>query len=198
MLALRDLLKPERMTTIVDVVAGDAVEGNPPYQRMLDEGACIAVTIAPDVGVVVGLEAADLLKITGQCETAGKLAAWPDKIAVQIEASFFPRPTFGSIDSELRQLGLILHCFADCYLTTIATDVGIPHADPHQLARADLFYVRDFQKPMGNEQWKHLALIAHHVCGSHDLAMHAVTVLAKRAVIASDAPQQYQRMLESQ
>lgn len=42
MLALRDLLNPERMTAIVET--GVAEDEAPPYQRMLDEGLCTVTT----------------------------------------------------------------------------------------------------------------------------------------------------------
>lgn len=193
MQALRDLLKPERMTAIVDVV-GSEVEGNPPYQRMLDEGVCTAITITPKD--VRPAQDPDLLKITGPCEMTGMLGTWPDKVAAQVHVSFFPEYTFGKIDRELRRLGFILHCFADSYVAPILSGTSIPHPDPHQIAQSDLFYVRDFTKPMLVEQWKHLALIAHHVCGSFDLAMYAVHRLAALGAIPSDAPASYRRILE--
>lgn len=162
---------------------------------MLDEGACTATTYtrdaAPDAGPI------DLLKLTGDSPTPDMLALGPAKVAVHTSTSFFPDYTFGDIDAELRAQGFVAHCFADCYLTNIGTEVQVPHPDPHQLAMADLFYVRDFRRPMETEQWKHLALIAHHVCGSYDLAMHAVAVLARQNKIAIDGAQQYQRILET-
>ena len=186
------------MTAIVEI--GDSeLEGAPPYQRMLDEGVCTA-TIArhdcleidePPSGPI------DLLKITGDSPGPGLLLLGGDKVCVHTAVSFFPDYTFGDIDRELRNQGFVAHCFADCYLTTIGTEVKVPHPDPHQLAMADIFYVRDFRKPMEAEQWKQLAMIAHHVCGSFDLAMHAVTVLALQDKIARDAPDQYQRILET-
>ena len=187
------------MTAIVEI--GDsALEGAPPYQRMLDEGVCKATTARhdcleidePPTGPI------DLLKITGDSPSPALLLLGDDKVCVHTAVSFFPDYTFGDIDRELREQGFVAHCFADCYLTTIGTEVNVPHPDPHQLAMADIFYVRDFRKPLTTEQWKHLALIAHHVCGSFDLAMHAVSVLARQGVIAPDGAQQYQRILETQ
>ena len=190
--ALRDLLQPERLTSVVDIC--DTDEGGAPYQRMLDEGLCTATLVKPGA---THEGPADLLKVTGSSPPPDMRAA-SETVAIHTSVSFFPDYTFGAIDANLRAQGFIAHCFADCYLTSIRTDVGVPNLDPHQLALADLFYMLDFTKPMTVEQWKHTALIAHHVCGSHDLAMHAVTVLAKKEVVATDAPQQYLRILETQ
>lgn len=198
MLALRDLLNPSRMTAIVDV-GGAYLQGNPPYQRMLDEGVCTAEMIDP-IGQEIFSHNPDLLKITGSAMPPDVvlqvLHAGKDKVAAHVSASFFPEYTFGPLDRGLRELGLILHCFADCYITSIQSAGTIPHPDPHQIAQADLFYVKDFSKPMDVEQWKHLAMLAHHVCGSYDLAMHAVSELAKAGAIPEDGAAQYQRILE--
>lgn len=195
MQALRDLLKPERITAIVDVGAA-GLEGSPPYQRMLDEGLCTAVS--PDLDDNQAFYDIDLLKITGRCDREGILRAGRDKVAVQTHVSFFPDYTFGAIDAELRALGFILHCFADSYVMSIVSATPVPHPDPHQIMQSDVLYVRDFSKPMAVEQWKQLALLAHHVAGSYDLAMHAVSQLAKGGAVAADAPAQYQRILETQ
>lgn len=192
-MTLRDILQPKRLTAIVET--GVDKDEAPPYQRMLDEGLCTARNASPDtVAAIVPL---DLLKITGPEFDLGLLGAGPDKVAVHTSVSFFPKSTFGVVDGALRCQGFIAHCFADCYLTPIVSETTVPHPDPHQLGSADIFYVRDFLGPgIAAEQWKHLALLAHHVCGSFDLAMHAVTVLAKGGAIAPDAPAQYRKVLE--
>lgn len=104
----------------------------------------------------------------------------------------------GVIDTVLRAQGFIPHCFAGAKCWPIATEVAVPKPDPHQMLEADLVYVRDFSQPMAAEQWKHLALLAHHVCASYDLAMLAVERAAKMGAIAADAPVTYARLLESQ
>ena len=198
MLALRDLLNPSRMTAIVDVGGAD-LQGNPPYQRMLDEGVCTAEMVQP-VGREIFSHNPDLLKITTSAmpphAALQALHAGKDKVAVQVQAEFFPAYTFGSLDRVLRELGLILHCFAEVDIIPIVSPQAVPHPDPHQIGRADLFYIRDFSRPMDVEQWKHLALLAHHVCGSYDLAMHAVSELAKAGAIPEDGAAQYRRILE--
>jgi hypothetical protein len=69
----------------------------------------------------------------------------------------------------------------------------------NQLLEADLVYVRDFRQfeCMTTEQWKHLALIAHHCYGSFDLALRAVTMLAKADIVSADAPELYMQDLRS-
>jgi hypothetical protein len=72
----------------------------------------------------------------------------------------------------------------------------VPKVDPHQVLEADLVYVRDFTKPMADEQWKQLAMLAHHVCASYDLAMMAVEMLSKSGAVPADAPVSYAKTLE--
>lgn len=152
----------------------------------------------PEVGAI------DLLKIDVQGAEIEVFRSGRYKltqaVAVQTEVSFMPiykgQPTFAEVDLELRCMGFIPHCFAGAAIMPIATEVQVPHCDPHQLLEADVFYVRDFTKPMDIEQWKQLALIAHHVCGSFDLAMRAVSMLARLGAVADDTPHQYRRILE--
>lgn len=186
--SLRDLLAPERLTAIVET--GVAEDEAPPYQRMLDEGLC-EVRVAGDRADPRWHGPIDLLKITGP-NRGEALKAGPDKVAIHVSVSFFPIYTFGTIDAELRSQSFIAHCFADCVLMPILSETAVPHPDPHQLSLADIFYVRDFTKPMSAEQWKHLALLAHHVLGSYDLAMYAVTQVAW-----GGAAEHYRRILEA-
>ncbi len=116
------------------------------------------------------------------------------------EVSFFPlyegQPALGEIDGELRSHGFVPHCFAATALWPIETEVKTPKVDPHQLLDGDIVYVRDFTKPMAAEQWKQLAMLAHHVCASYDLAMLCVENLAKMGAVASDAALSYRKILE--
>ena len=199
MQALRDLLKPERLTAIVDIGGAD-LQGKPPYQRMLDEGMCTADAIAFNIHTYdpqqSPLDIVDLLKITGDFPLS-LLQAGPDKVAAHVSTAFFPTYSFGPVDAAMREMGFILHCFADCYIVPVLSKINVPHPDPHQIAQVDLFYVRDFTQDMGVEQWKHLAMLAHHVCGSYDLAMLAVSKLSENGAIDGDAPARYRRILET-
>ncbi len=195
MQALYNLLKPERLTAIVDIV-GAVAEDNPPYQRMLAERVCSLVTFSVGIRIPPSTPL-DLLKITGMVATGGLLRAGPDKVAAQVTAAFFPRYTFGEIDAALRDNGLILHCFAEACIAPILTRTPVLHPDPHQFAQSDIIYIRDITKPMSVEQWKHLALIAHHVCGSFDVAMYCIAKLVDLGAVPADAETQYQHMLKS-
>lgn len=129
-------------------------------------------------------------------------ATTSNAVAVMVELSLFPlykeQPTFGQVDTALRKRGFIPHCFAEGNVHAIdpGTTAKIPR-DPHQIVDVDLFYVRDWSLPMHPERWKHLALIAHHVCGSFDLAMRCVAHLAKHGIIAKDAPETYSKIIEA-
>jgi FkbM family methyltransferase len=275
MLALRDLLKPERLTAIVDVGA-NPIDGHPPYRTMLEQGLCTVVGFEPLVEAlgalndrkgpnetylpyIVGdggehtlhltreqgmvsllkpnathlslfermgefghveatmetttvrlddlaeVETCDLLKLDIQGAELSVIQNAPrhlsNAVAVLTEVSFVTlyenQPTLGQIDTELRSHGFIPHCFAGAKCWPICSDLKVPRPDPHQLLEADMVYVRDFTKPMAAEQWKQLAMIAHHVCASYDLAMLAVEMAAKMGAAPSDAPVTYRKTLEA-
>jgi hypothetical protein len=50
---------------------------------------------------------------------------------------------------------------------------------------------------MSAEQWKHLALVAHHCYGSYDLALKAITALTELGVLAEGANKHYLASLPS-
>lgn len=123
-------------------------------------------------------------------------------VAIMTEVSFVPlysgQLTFGEMDMELRHMGFMPHCFVEAKVWPLVTATPTPNASPHQLLEADMLYIRDLTHIMGAEQWKHLALIAHHICGSFDLAMRCVEELAKMDdVVPETAPEQYRQMLEA-
>ena len=126
-------------------------------------------------------------------------------VAVQTEVSFVPlyrgQPPFGVIDTFLRSVGFIPHCFAELKLRPLAPIVvdGDPQKGGRQLLEADVVYVRDFSRPenMDGEQWKHLALIAHHCYGSVDLAHRAIAAAARIGAVPPEAPDQYLKVLRS-
>ncbi len=122
-------------------------------------------------------------------------------VMVMTEMSFVTlyenQPVMGRVDLALRAHGFVPHCFAGATCWPILTEVRVPKIEPHQVLEADLVYVRDFTKPMANEQWKQLAMLAHHVCASYDLAMLAVEMLSKSGAIPADATVTYRKMLET-
>jgi len=154
---------------------------------------------------VAEIEAIDCLKMDVQGAEIDVMRGGRQRlakaVAVMTEVSFVTlyrgQPTFGEMDGELRHMGFIPHCFAAAKCWPIATATAVPNASPHQLLEADVVYVRDFTRSMGIDQWKHLAMIAHHVCGSFDLAMRCVESLAKMEAVAPSAPQQYRQVLEA-
>ena len=125
-----------------------------------------------------------------------KLAA---TVAVQTEVSFIPlyqdQPTLGEMDMRMRELGFLPHCFAEVKVWPLAPTIvsGKPNKGLRQLLEADMVYVRDFTRAanMSAEQWKHLALIAHHCYGSVDLAARCLNMLAELGALPADASQRY-------
>jgi len=120
-------------------------------------------------------------------------------VAVQTEVSFITlyenQPTLGEMDTLMRELGFLPHCFAEMKVWPLAPTIvsGQPNKGLRQLLEADLVYVRDFTRAqnMSAEQWKHLALIAHHCYGSVDLAARCLNMLAELGALPTDASERY-------
>jgi FkbM family methyltransferase len=153
--------------------------------------------------------AIDLLKIDIQ---GGELdvfesgrRALAKAVAIQTEVSFISlyrdQPTFGAIDSCLRGMGFVPHCFFELKVRPLAPLVfdRDPSRGVRQLLEADVVYVRDFAHAdtMDGEQWKHLALIAHHCYDSMDLAFRAMDCASRLGAVDVGAVQQYLRLLQS-
>jgi len=126
-----------------------------------------------------------------------------DTVAIQTEMSFVTlykdQPTMGEMDTMLRGLGFIPHCFAELKVWPLAPTIvsGQPNRGLRQLLEADMVYVRDFTHAgnMTVEQWKHLALIAHHCYGSVDLATRCLNILTGLGAAPDDASRRYQSSL---
>ncbi|MGW6703326.1 FkbM family methyltransferase [Streptomyces sp. NPDC054956] len=122
-----------------------------------------------------------------------------EAVAIHTEVSFVPlyedQPVFGDVDQELRRQGFIPHAFTAVKRWPIAPVIfgGDFRQALHQLLEADIVYVRDFGHPesMTDEQLKQLALVAHHVYGSTDLAYRCLSVLVTRNAVAPGAPGDY-------
>jgi FkbM family methyltransferase len=122
-----------------------------------------------------------------------------DTVAVQTEVSFVPlyqeQPAFGEIDLALRDMGFLPHCVIGTKIWPIAPMVvgERPNQGIRQLLETDMVYVKDFSRPenMSAEQWKHLALVAHHCYGSYDLALKAIITLIRMGVVPADANRRY-------
>jgi FkbM family methyltransferase len=126
----------------------------------------------------------------------GRLA---ETVVIQTEVSFVPlyqgQPVFGEIDLALRELGFLPHCVTGTKIWPIAPMVvgDQPNRGIRQLLETDMVYVRDFSRPenMNAEQWKHLALVAHHCYGSYDLALKAIVTLIGMGAIPDDSNKRY-------
>jgi FkbM family methyltransferase len=126
----------------------------------------------------------------------GKLA---ETVVIQTEVSFVPlyqgQPVFGEMDLALRELGFLPHCVTGTKIWPIAPMVvgDQPNRGIRQLLETDMVYVRDFSRPenMNAEQWKHLALVAHHCYGSYDLALKAIVTLIGMGAIPDDSNKRY-------
>jgi FkbM family methyltransferase len=122
-----------------------------------------------------------------------------DTVVIQTEVSFVPlyqdQPVFGEIDLCLRELGFLPHCVTGTKIWPIAPMVvgDAPNRGIRQLLETDMVYVRDFTRPgnMSAEQWKHLALVAHHCYGSYDLVLKAIITLIEMGAVAGDANKRY-------
>jgi len=122
-----------------------------------------------------------------------------DTVAVQTEVSFIPlykdQPPFGEMDLLLRQMGFLPHCVAGTKIWPISPMVvgEKPNRGIRQLLETDMVYVRDFSRAenMSAEQWKHLALVAHHCYGSYDLALKAIITLMGMGAVSHDASRRY-------
>jgi FkbM family methyltransferase len=122
-----------------------------------------------------------------------------DAVVIQTEVSFVPlyrgQPVFGEIDLALRELGFLPHCVTGTNIWPIAPMVvgDTPNRGIRQLLETDMVYVRDFSRPgnMSAEQWKHLALVAHHCYGSYDLVLKAIITLIEMGAVAGDANKRY-------
>ncbi len=152
---------------------------------------------------VPGIGPVDFLKIDVQGSEltilAGGTETLHDAVAIQIEVSFLPlyreQPVLWEVDRALRERGFVPHCLAALKRWPLAPMVvdGNPRKALNQLLEADMVYVRDFRRPelLSTEQWKHLALIAHHCYGSADLAFLAVRALVALGELAPAAANEY-------
>lgn len=159
---------------------------------------------------IAEIERMDFLKIDVQ---GGELDVFrfgrrrlSEAVAVQTEVSFIPlyrdQPPFGEIDMFLREIGFVPHCLAELKLRPLAPLIidGDPQKGLRQLLEADVVYVRDFTRPdnLRGEQWKHLALIAHHCYDSIDLALRAINSAVQIGALPRDTPQRYLDLLQAQ
>ncbi len=109
-------------------------------------------------------------------------------VVVQAEVSFIPlyegQPHFADVDAELRAQGFVFHTFQVLNRRVLAPMLinDDPYAGLNQVLEADAVYVRDFTRfeVLDDEQLTHLALVAHEVYRSYDLANLALNELDRR------------------
>ena len=122
-----------------------------------------------------------------------------DTVVIQTEVSFVPlykdQPSFGDMDLALRALGFLPHSVTGTKIWPISPMVvgDQPNRGIRQLLETDMVYVRDFSRAenMSVEQWKHLALVAHHCYGSYDLVLKAILTLMQLGAVPADANRRY-------
>lgn len=122
-----------------------------------------------------------------------------ETVVIQTEVSFVPlyqgQPVLGEMDLALRELGFLPHCVTGTKIWPLAPMVvgDQPNRGIRQLLETDMIYVRDFGLPenMSAEQWKHLALIAHHCYGSYDLVLKAILTLIEMGAVPEGANTRY-------
>jgi FkbM family methyltransferase len=116
-------------------------------------------------------------------------------VAIQTEVSFISlyekQPTFGEVDVYLRSMGFLPHAMTALKrwpLSPMAINGDTRHP-LNQLLEADIVYVRDFTEPskMTCEQWKMLALIAHHCYNSFDLALRCINICEQEGYLSDGA-----------
>ena len=145
----------------------------------------------------------DFLKMDAQGAEREVLAHGRNKLAdtvvIQTEVSFVPlyrnQPVLGEMDLSLRELGFLPHSVTGTKIWPIAPMVvgDTPNRGIRQLLEADMIYVKDFSRAdnMSAEQWKHLALVAHHCYGSYDLALKAIITLIEMGAVPEGANKRY-------
>lgn len=128
----------------------------------------------------------DFLKLDVQGSELDVLRSGPTKLSgavvIQTEVSFIPlyrdQPSLGQVDVELRGMGFLPYGFVEMKPWPLSsTSVGECTEENWQpTIEGDLVYIRDFTSAtnLTAEQWKHLALIAHHCYGATDLVLHAL------------------------
>lgn len=103
---------------------------------------------------------------------------------VMFQDMYLGQPLFADQDAFLRQLGFRLHCLTSPMTRTLAPMVinNDPFAGLNQLVQADAVYVRDFARleAVPAADLLKLALIAHDVYQSYDLANLALLTLDRR------------------
>jgi len=175
------------------------------FETFSDNARVVAESPLPTVRLddVAEIDQMDFLKIDVQGTELSVFESATRKlssaVAIQTELSFVPlfegQPGFGEIDTCLRRMGFIPHCFTaqkHCIISPLVLD-NDPRYALRQLLKADIVYVRDFIRHEGltDDQLKALALIADRCYQSVDLALRCVYLLESRGSVEQGASQDY-------
>jgi FkbM family methyltransferase len=161
-----------------------------------------------DVQEIVEL---DLLKLDVQGSELAILRSGQKKlahaVAIQTEVSLIPiyrdQPPLGVIDSELREMGFLPYGFVEMKLWPLSSAAAgryVPNESWQPMIEGDLVYIRDFTRAenLTGEQWKQLALIAHHCYEATDLVLRALDMAMALGAVGSEARAQYVKLLGHQ
>ncbi|RKR11437.1 FkbM family methyltransferase [Flavobacterium sp. 90] len=113
-----------------------------------------------------------------------------EAVFIQTEVSFVNlyknQASLGDIDLEMRLQGFIPHTFVSIKNWPVKTSWNKHQGKQfNQLLEADIVYIKDIAYPENftNSQLMHMAMIAHHIYKSFDLAAWAIKELEKRSII---------------
>ena len=153
------------------------------------------------------VQSIDLLKIDVQ---GGELAVFSNarkKLAhavfIDTEVSYMPlyedQPSFGEVDVELRRQGFVIHRFGESHYA-IVPPLKLndnPWIALHQVIDGDVIYIRDYRDAanLDDDQLKQMAMIAHALYQSWDIACRCVALLMERKSIPADSVEAYLRIV---
>jgi FkbM family methyltransferase len=122
-----------------------------------------------------------------------------NSLAIQLEVSFFNlyenQPTFGDIDTYLRSIGFVPHCFLDVKRWSITPTIfdGNYRKPGNQLLESDIIYIKDpiTLISFSDIQLQKLAVLSHYCFKSIDLCVYLLIEMEKRSLIKNSAHKEY-------
>ena len=114
---------------------------------------------------------------------------------VSFVALYEQQPTFAEVDSFLRELGFMPHCFDAIRKWVISPMVvnNEPRRPLNQLLEADVIYCRNFIEPTGvsDDHLRYMGMVAHSCYKSFDLTLKCIQLLESRNAISSGSTSDY-------
>ncbi|MBM4226148.1 MAG: FkbM family methyltransferase [Gammaproteobacteria bacterium] len=175
------------------------------FETFRDNARVVAEIEMPTVRLddLPEIEHVDFLKIDVQGAELAVLESAAIKlagaVAIQTELSFVSlyegQPGLGELDTCLRRMGFIPHCFIaikNCIVSPLVLNNDARYA-LRQLLEADIVYVRDFIRPetLTDNQLRALAVVMDYCYQSVDLSLRCVYVLESRGAVAKGASEAY-------